>query len=126
MSAVPSIKPTSEIVRAARHHSSQKEFAVALGIGQPQLSRYETGRQEPPADVLLSCYKILADRLSRQHIPTADDLAERIRAELAGIKKAAARSLVQGLLDTLGRRGPGRPIVGAGDRPARRRRASRG
>ena len=113
----------SEVVRLARGQRAQKDFASELGIKQPQLSRYENGRQEPPAEVLNKCLKLISGRISGALVPSAEELAERIRMELAGTKKTVARGLVQSLLDTFGKRSPGRPTVETVERSSRRKRS---
>jgi len=51
------------IVRRARLHSglSQGAFAIELGRSQAVISRYETGKVEPPWAVVMQCMHLLGE-----------------------------------------------------------------
>lgn len=59
------ILPPSDLIRLAREAKglTQTEFAAELGKSQGQISRYESGRVDPPASVCMHCMHILRPAL---------------------------------------------------------------
>lgn len=101
---IPSVAITtvSDLVRAARNGRSQKEFARELGVRQSSISRYESGKASPPVPVIEHCMRLVhSDR--RESIPTADELATKVRTALADTSLGQFRLLISKLIDTLTR-----------------------
>ncbi|QXP89546.1 helix-turn-helix domain-containing protein [Methylococcus capsulatus] len=94
------ITTVAELVRAARSGRSQKEFARELGVRQSSVSRYESGRANPPVRVIEHCMR-LVHSTGHEHAPTADELAAKVRTELADSDLGEIRLLLARLIDTL-------------------------
>ncbi|CAI8818126.1 putative zinc finger/helix-turn-helix protein, YgiT family [Methylococcus capsulatus] len=94
------ITTVAELVRAARNGRSQKEFARELGIRQSSVSRYESGRANPPVKVIEHCMR-LVHSTGTESAPTADELAAKIRTELADSDLSEVRLALARLIDTL-------------------------
>jgi transcriptional regulator with XRE-family HTH domain len=92
------ITSVAELIQAARHGRSQKEFAAVLGVTQPQLSRYLTGKYNPPAKVINLCMREAHIGNGEVSAPSADDLAQQVRTALASPDKEQARIAVASLL----------------------------
>ena len=90
----------AELVRAARGDRSQKDFADDVGVKQSSVSRYESGQASPPAPVIEHCMRLVHSR-SGDVPPTADELANRIRKDLAGVEVGQVRLALSRLIDTL-------------------------
>ena len=99
---IPSVAITTvaDLVRAARNGRSQKEFAHELGIRQSSISRYESGKASPPVPVIEHCMRLVYSD-SRESIPTADELAIKVRTALADTSLGQFRLLISKLIDTL-------------------------
>ncbi|KFB70346.1 MAG: putative zinc finger/helix-turn-helix protein, YgiT family [Candidatus Accumulibacter phosphatis] len=94
------ITTIAELVRAARNGRSQKEFAHELGVLQSSISRYESGKASPPAPVIEHCMRMVHSG-SSEPIPTADELANKVRTALADTSLGQVRLLISKLIDTL-------------------------
>lgn len=94
------ITTVAELVRAARNGRSQKDFAAELGIKQSSISRYECGKANPPVSVIEHCMR-LVHASSTAQAPTADELAQRIRTELADPLLDQARLALSRLIEVL-------------------------
>lgn len=90
------IDTVGDLVRAARNGRSQKDFAAILGVEQSSISRYERGKASPPIAVIEHCMRLVQNQ---GEAPTADQLAERIRVELADPSLIEARSALSRLVD---------------------------
>lgn len=84
------VAQTLQEIRKAKNYS-QKEVAALLGISQPRYSGYETGRSEPPVEILVRLsylYGVSVDMLTqrdRMH-RTSEDVQkqlEQIRQQIA-------------------------------------------
>ncbi len=91
-----------ELVRTARNGRSQKEFARELGVRQSSVSRYESGRANPPVKVIEHCMR-LVHSTGTESAPTADELAAKVRTELADSDLGEVRLVLARLIDTLAR-----------------------
>lgn len=99
---IPSVAiiTVADLVRAARNGRSQKEFAHELGVRQSSISRYESGKASPPVPVIEHCMRLVHSD-SREHIPTADELATKVRTALADTSLGQFRLLISKLIDSL-------------------------
>lgn len=99
---IPSVAITTvaDLVRAARNGRSQKEFARELGVRQSSISRYESGKASPPVPVIEHCMRLVHSD-SGESIPTADELATKVRTALADTSLGQSRLLISKLIDTL-------------------------
>jgi transcriptional regulator with XRE-family HTH domain len=94
------ITTVAELVRSARNGRSQKEFAQELGVKQSSVSRYESGRANPPVKVIEHCMR-LVHSTTAEAAPTADQLAAKVRKELADSDLGEMRLALARLIDTL-------------------------
>jgi transcriptional regulator with XRE-family HTH domain len=94
------VSSIADLILAARKGRSQKAFALELGIEQSTVSRYESGKTNPPARVIEHCMRIV--HTSEQiEPPTAEDLAERVRECLADPELEQVRLALSKLIDVL-------------------------
>lgn len=96
------ITTVAELVRTARNGRSQKDFARELGVRQSSVSRYESGRANPPVRVIEHCMR-LVHSTGHEPAPTADELAVKVRTELAATDLGEVRLVLARLIDTLAR-----------------------
>jgi transcriptional regulator with XRE-family HTH domain len=94
------ITRVGELVKVARNGRSQKEFAEFLGVKQSSVSRYESGKANPPIRVIEQCMQ-LVHAADADDVPTADQLAERIRAGLTDPDLRQVRLALSRLLDAI-------------------------
>jgi transcriptional regulator with XRE-family HTH domain len=94
------ITTVAQLVRSARNGRSQKEFAQELGVEQSSVSRYESGRANPPVKVIEHCMR-LVHSTATEAAPTADELAAKVRKELADTGFGEMRLALARLIDTL-------------------------
>ena len=87
-----------DLIKKARNGRNQQEFAALLGITQSTLSRYESGKSNPKADLIEVCMRLVHDATNEQH-PSADQLADRVRIALADPRMGQARSALAKLVD---------------------------
>jgi len=90
-----------DIVKAAWSQSglSQQDFAKEIKKSQPMLSKYISGDAAPPADIIILCMNKCGYQL--KHEVSADDLANRIRVELANDAFADTRTAINQILDSI-------------------------
>jgi len=91
------INSVADLIRAARNGRTQAEFAAFLGVSQSQLSRYEREKYDPPARVINVCMRE-AHIGNGRSVPSADDLAQRVRMTLSSPDKEQVRSAIASLL----------------------------
>jgi transcriptional regulator with XRE-family HTH domain len=94
------ITTVAELVRTARNDRRQEDFARELGVRQSSVSRYESGRANPPVRVIEHCMR-LVHSTGHELAPTADELAAKVRIELADSDLGEVRLVLARLIDTL-------------------------
>lgn len=94
---IPSI---SQLIKTARNGRSQAEFARELGVRQSTLSRYEKGDANPKAHVIERCMR-LVHWGNENHIPTVDELADKVKMQLGRDNQASLRVALSKLIDGL-------------------------
>lgn len=94
------ITTVSELIHKARNGRSQNEFARELGVRQSSVSRYESGRANPPIKVIEHCMRMVHSA-GTESAPTADELAAKVRIELADSDLGEVRRALARLIDTL-------------------------
>jgi len=92
------ISSVGELIRAARNGRSQKDFAELLGVKQSSVSRYESGKASPPISVIEHCMR-LVHTTGGDDVPTAEQLADRVRVALADPDLGQVRSALSRLVD---------------------------
>lgn len=98
--AVMTMKNVADLVLAARAGRRQRDFADLLGVDQSSVSRYERGMANPPQAVINQCMQMVHSEASGD-APTAEQLAERVRAKLAGPEHAEVRGALFLLMDAI-------------------------
>ena len=98
VSVMATINSIGELIRAARNGRSQKDFAGLLGVKQSSVSRYENGKTSPPINVIEHCMR-LVHTSGGDGAPTAEQLADRVRVELADPDLGQVRSALSRLVD---------------------------
>jgi len=101
-----------ELIRVARNGRSQKEFADLLKVNQSLVSKYEHGKANPPISFINQCLH-LVHRATDDDVPTADQLAERIRAAMADPDLWQARSALSRLVDAFASENAQTRVAGA-------------
>jgi len=91
------MKKIRNIISEARGNRTQAEFANVLGKSQGLLSKYESGKVNPPAAIVEKCMKML-NKVEDESV-SSDLLAKRIKAELKEPHHAYARKTIAALLD---------------------------
>jgi transcriptional regulator with XRE-family HTH domain len=94
------ITSVSQLIKTARDKRSQTEFARELGISQPTLCRYEQGGANPKADVIERCMR-LVHWGEQESVPSVDELADKVRAQLGREDQAPLRVALSKLIDGL-------------------------
>lgn len=95
-----------EIIREARGTLTQKRFVELLykqhGIKTSQglISKYQSGKVNPPATVIDACMKIIHEGNISGEV-SLNDLEERVRRVLTGPAKAEARKAFAVILERL-------------------------
>ena len=92
------INTVGDLVRAARNGLSQEEFARKLGVKQSSISRYESGKANPPVSVIEHCMK-LVNSDDRESIPTVEELAAKVLITLADTRLSQFRLAISKLID---------------------------
>lgn len=87
----------SEIIANARKGRSQKEFAEYLGKSQSVISKYESGRTNPPVDVIEKCLKI--HNMNKDI--SAEELASMIKDKLSNNKHKEIRVSIANLIKNI-------------------------
>ncbi len=92
------ITTVGDLIRSARTGRSQQEFADLLGVKQSSVSRYESGKASPPLVVIEHCMRLVHTQAAEVS-PTAEQLADRVRAVLADPAFGQVRSALSRLVD---------------------------
>ena len=94
------ITTIAKLIRAARNKHSQKEFAQKLGVKQSSISRYESGKVSPSVQVIEYCMHLVHTQ-ETELIPTADDLAIKIKESLAKSGHGKLRLALEKLIEVI-------------------------
>lgn len=86
-----------EIIRAARGHLNQSEFARKMKRNQSDISKYERGETNPPLEFINQCIRILDKNELNE--TTAHALAQKIETRLAGKNHEALRAAISEILN---------------------------
>ncbi len=89
-----------ELFKKARDGRSQADFAQELGVSQSTLCRYENGDTNPKAEVIERCMR-LVHWGEQESVPSVDELAEKVRAQLGREDQAPLRVALSKLIDGL-------------------------
>jgi ribosome-binding protein aMBF1 (putative translation factor) len=94
-------KDSSEIIAAALDvlGGRQEDLAQLLKCSQPTISKYKTGRLDPPSEVILRCLEI--SKMLEPRVISEAELAERVTRELGGTQNATLRRTISELLDVV-------------------------
>lgn len=92
--------PDNEIVRTARGHHTQTEFAALLQTRQSLISKYESGKNNPPSGILKKCMAIIQGGNIEGDV-SLEELEARMRKVLKGAAQAQARRAFAVILDSL-------------------------
>lgn len=95
---IVTFESVEELIRVARNGRSQKEFADLLKVDQSLVSKYERGKASPPISVINRCMR-LVHTAEGETIPSAEQLAERVRVTLADPDLGRVRSALSRLVD---------------------------
>lgn len=97
-SRIVAFESVEELIRAARNGRSQKEFADLLEVDQSMVSKYERGKASPPISVINRCMR-LVHTAEGEVVPSAEQLAERVRLTLSDPEMGQVRSALSRLVD---------------------------
>jgi len=111
-SEMTTFNSVEELIRVARDGRSQKEFAELLKVDQSLVSKYERGKANPPISFINQCMH-LVHRVGDDDVPTADQLAEQIRAALADPDLRQARFALSRLVDAFASENAQTRVAGA-------------
>lgn len=92
--------PDNEIVRAARGFLTQTAFATALQTRQSLISKYESGKNAPPTNILKKCIAIIQGENIDDDV-SLGELEARMRKILKGPAQAQARRAFAVILDSI-------------------------
>jgi len=95
-----SITTVAKLIRTARNEHSQKEFAQKLGVKQSSISRYESGKVNPSVQVIEHCMRLVHSE-GTELIPTADELAVKVKTGLAEADQGRLRLALERLIEVL-------------------------
>ena len=95
-----SITTVAKLIRTARNEHSQKEFAKKLGVKQSSISRYESGKVNPSVQVIEHCMRLVHSE-GTELIPTADELAVKVKTGLAEADQGKLRLALGRLIEVL-------------------------
>lgn len=87
-----------EIIKKARNGRTQVEFADILSISQSVLSRYESGKANPPIEIIEYCMRLV--HISDQP-PSADELADKVKSRLNNDNFVQVRLALAQIIDNL-------------------------
>ena len=90
----------AKLIRTARNEHSQKEFAQKLGVKQSSISRYESGKVNPSVQVIEHCMRLVHSE-GAELIPTADELAVKVKTGLADADQGKLRLALERLIEVL-------------------------
>lgn len=90
----------ADIVRDARRQYglTQTAFAENMGVTQGEISRYESGKVDPPSSILIHCLEVTG-RIATNSDISAKQLADRIRRELGASTAQGVRSTIWQMLN---------------------------
>jgi transcriptional regulator with XRE-family HTH domain len=94
-----SISLVAALFTQARDGQPQKSFAQTLGVSQSSLSRYESGKANPPAHVIERCMQLVQRR--SDVTPSANALAERVKEQLQTPEFSDIRFALSKLIDSM-------------------------
>ena len=94
------ITTVAKLIRTARSELSQKEFAHLLGVKQSSISRYESGKVNPSVQVIEHCMRLVHTE-GNELIPTADELALKVKKGLAEADQGKLRLALEKLIEVL-------------------------
>ena len=89
-----------EIIRAARGKLIQSAFAEKLKTSQSLISKYESGKTNPPAGIINECIKIIHGKEIEGDI-SMKSLEILMRKVLGGAAQAQARKAFAVILDSI-------------------------
>ena len=89
-----------EIVRNARGSHTQIEFANILSTKQSLISKYESGKANPPAFIINECIQII-HKMNNSDDINISSLEIKMRRVLSGDSQAAARKAFAIILDSI-------------------------
>lgn len=92
--------PDNEIIRTARGFLTQTAFAALLQTRQSLISKYESGKNNPPSDILKKCIAIIQGENIEGDV-SLDELEARMRKILKGPAQAKARKAFAVLFDSM-------------------------
>lgn len=92
--------PDNEIVRTARGFLTQTAFAALLQTRQSLISKYESGRNRPPTEILKKCIGIIQGENIKDDV-SLEELGVRMKKALKGPAQAKARKAFAVLLDSI-------------------------
>ena len=84
----------AKIIKAARSKTScsQREFAKKIGSKQTLICKYENGKVNPPASLVIHCMNLLISDSGNS--TSESDLVDLVRRKLAGTEMADLRHAV--------------------------------
>ena len=94
------ITTVAKLIRTARNEHSQKEFAQKLGVKQSSISRYESGKVSPSVQVIEHCMRLVHTE-GTELIPTADELAIKVKTGLSEAYQGKLRLALERLIEVL-------------------------
>ena len=94
------ISSIPQLIKTARDGRSQSEFALELGVKQSTLCRYEKGEANPKAHIIERCMHLVHWN-NQTPVPTADELADKVREQLSREDQAPLRVTLSKLIDGL-------------------------
>lgn len=89
-----------EIIHTARGSLTQSAFAELLQTRQSLISKYESGKTNPPAEIINKCMNIIHGKNIESDI-SLTALEKRMRKVLWGPSQAQARKAFAVILDSL-------------------------
>jgi len=90
----------AKLIRTARNRLSQKEFAQKLGVKQSSVSRYESGKVNPSVNVIEHSMRLVHSE-NAEFLPTADELAVKVKTGLAKKDQGRLRLALIRLIEVL-------------------------
>lgn len=94
------IPTIAKLIRTARNGQSQKDFAQKLGVKQSSISRYESGKVNPSVNVIEHCMRLVHSE-GAELIPTAEELAVKVKTGLAEVEQGRVRLALERLIEAL-------------------------
>ena len=94
------ISSIPHLIKIARNGRNQAEFARVLGVSQSALCRYEKGKANPKTDVIEHCMRLVHWGDLRPDT-TVEELATKVRSQLARDDQAPLRKALSKIIDGL-------------------------